>query len=1529
MTERTSSHSSSHRPRTSHRSSGEGVRGQPTTTPLSAFIASSATSSASSSYAIPHYHILRNDGASRGSSHRLPQHGGGESGEEALRAAAAAAAATASHRGGWMDWGARGTTSSFATTSRSSNSSPASGGEEVCGGYSMTLTAVKKRILEEAIDAMTVSHETEGKRGRKKKNTTHQKSTPQDAEEDEDLLPPKVEAHWRRAMKIAFGEEEKEVEEKKKKEKKKRQTKKNCTGANEEEGKESDGPRSHDGHTVGDMGTSSRRRKRLREEAENGNSEETPPEISECRRGEDNDDEIDEEAEQEVEEEEELTVSSVEFSLLCPYALRPMEFPTRSRHCLHLQCCDLESWMVMMSKARSLRDPTTSCPYCQQRVSASSLEVDLWMLHLVKEVMPAGTKLILLDRSGSVRSGDRYRAERRQHGGGTGEPIVVDVGMEASQPEGTTTVVLVDGLEAEEEDDEDAVGVMDPTFFPHRSSSSFGLPPSSPWRSSSSSSSGGREKGNRGGGGGSCATAALRFAASQLRTFDVVKQERLDEQEENDGEAASDGIIGAASPPVLRGEEEGRAFHDTMASLGIPTPAGVPPPGPPPPPPPFCTSSSATTVSLPGSPAPTQEEEEEEEEGGNAWRSSPALPLPGTAGGGRVDATSPTPHAGAPRVGSQSPSRVAEEEHDSEGVLGVTSSSSFRSSIPTSRMDPATSSTMATLPPRRTSRVLPTSVHRLWYRCCPSCGLGLWASLPASQHVDVDHSQHRTGEEGLAQLSLLVTPWSHGSDPNSKPRIPPPPRNRRTITKMTLRRPPEGLGGTSSSSSSSFGPPFLATTGREVLWQGSSGDETELEVLDGVSCPQCGWKGQRWEEDCTLVRFFCAGLPSFPSSVRDRTRSTEQGTIALPLSSTSILLPTEPPTLSMGYSCATMAKRKERRGEEDEEPQERNPVYPTRDHGSLSSHPHTPHGPGHACLTREFESDTEEESREAVAVAAEAAAAEAAAPLKTDKKKEETTRMVVVASMELTPDGTLLLRGMDEAVDYLRGGGFSRSLFVTSMIESGPPPSPPSPSSRRSRSRNNRNRWDRNGTDQDDPHRGNQTFSSSPSTTTPWEGASSTFPRHGATTHAVGEGVVSLSSFSSSGVCEEDGPYEGPVAAVPRCLKTAIRLAERGHQEPEEEMEEEEELEALRLPPSLVSGFTLASTTTPPPTSRTSVASYWTHPFSYNGVWASSFSFSRLELDFLESCGERIAWKVSRTGANHHTLTSTITTTTATAKTRRNQKEEEGDTKQDHQHGLAYFQTLEGRGLVPSLFRPPGRRRGMWDSGGVGGGGWSGGGALHLDRSQRSPPEKGWSNGGGGGGVGDMRTTGEMSSHGSSGSSSSFLTAFSSLSSPRNAVWSGAPLPSEIPPPPPLFFSSSSSFESHSPQERRHENDPVQNGMEGIEEGGYGMGRKGVEASEPSTSPSFFRSSEVSSSFPFLPLPPSSNAGRAAVVSSSGDPSSPPFSSSLPPRSHSSHSSFDGRTRGEGAKVTHIIDDTTLPPASSSNLVFPSTNFFS
>ncbi|EAN89467.1 hypothetical protein C3747_68g121 [Trypanosoma cruzi] len=110
---------------------------------------------------------------------------------------------------------------------------------------------------------------------------------------------------------------------------------------------------------------------------------------------------------------DEVEVSTIEISLLCPYSRMALRYPVRSRECQHLQCCDLESWISLLEKCRSMRDPRAPCPVCEKRVAASTLEMDCWQLHVLSQ-MPSGTHMLILDPDGSYRSGDASRQQKKQ-----------------------------------------------------------------------------------------------------------------------------------------------------------------------------------------------------------------------------------------------------------------------------------------------------------------------------------------------------------------------------------------------------------------------------------------------------------------------------------------------------------------------------------------------------------------------------------------------------------------------------------------------------------------------------------------------------------------------------------------------------------------------------------------------------------------------------------------------------------------------------------------------------------------------------------------------------------------------------------------------------------------------------------------------------------------------------------------------------------------------------------------------------------
>ncbi|SCU73159.1 MIZ/SP-RING zinc finger, putative [Trypanosoma equiperdum] len=110
---------------------------------------------------------------------------------------------------------------------------------------------------------------------------------------------------------------------------------------------------------------------------------------------------------------DDIEVSTMEFSLYCPYSRTAMYCPVRGETCLHVQCCDLESWITLFRKQRSLRDRRAPCPVCKGGVLVSSLEVDLWQLHVLSE-MPQGTQKLVLNADGSYCSGDISRKQRKE-----------------------------------------------------------------------------------------------------------------------------------------------------------------------------------------------------------------------------------------------------------------------------------------------------------------------------------------------------------------------------------------------------------------------------------------------------------------------------------------------------------------------------------------------------------------------------------------------------------------------------------------------------------------------------------------------------------------------------------------------------------------------------------------------------------------------------------------------------------------------------------------------------------------------------------------------------------------------------------------------------------------------------------------------------------------------------------------------------------------------------------------------------------
>ncbi|KAI6206401.1 hypothetical protein M3Y94_00906500 [Aphelenchoides besseyi] len=89
--------------------------------------------------------------------------------------------------------------------------------------------------------------------------------------------------------------------------------------------------------------------------------------------------------------EDDIAMDSLKVSLLCPLSRLVMSVPSRSRDCVHLQCFDLHS-LLMMNEKR----PTWKCPVCNKSSPYSSLVIDRYFSNIIAKVNGAAKDIELL-----------------------------------------------------------------------------------------------------------------------------------------------------------------------------------------------------------------------------------------------------------------------------------------------------------------------------------------------------------------------------------------------------------------------------------------------------------------------------------------------------------------------------------------------------------------------------------------------------------------------------------------------------------------------------------------------------------------------------------------------------------------------------------------------------------------------------------------------------------------------------------------------------------------------------------------------------------------------------------------------------------------------------------------------------------------------------------------------------------------------------------------------------------------------------
>lgn len=71
----------------------------------------------------------------------------------------------------------------------------------------------------------------------------------------------------------------------------------------------------------------------------------------------------------------------ITLALLCPLGQTFIEIPVRSKECKHIQCFDLETYLLM-----NQTDPSWNCPVCNKHVPHDRLVVDQYFVEILKQV---------------------------------------------------------------------------------------------------------------------------------------------------------------------------------------------------------------------------------------------------------------------------------------------------------------------------------------------------------------------------------------------------------------------------------------------------------------------------------------------------------------------------------------------------------------------------------------------------------------------------------------------------------------------------------------------------------------------------------------------------------------------------------------------------------------------------------------------------------------------------------------------------------------------------------------------------------------------------------------------------------------------------------------------------------------------------------------------------------------------------------------------------------------------------------------
>ncbi|KAK8376290.1 hypothetical protein O3P69_008766 [Scylla paramamosain] len=103
---------------------------------------------------------------------------------------------------------------------------------------------------------------------------------------------------------------------------------------------------------------------------------------------------IKEKLEEDTVNEADITLTSLQFSLMCPVSKTRMKLPCRASTCQHLQCFDAAYYLKMNEKK-----PTWRCPICSEVIEYKNLQIDMHFKNILEQNISTDKILLQIDGS--------------------------------------------------------------------------------------------------------------------------------------------------------------------------------------------------------------------------------------------------------------------------------------------------------------------------------------------------------------------------------------------------------------------------------------------------------------------------------------------------------------------------------------------------------------------------------------------------------------------------------------------------------------------------------------------------------------------------------------------------------------------------------------------------------------------------------------------------------------------------------------------------------------------------------------------------------------------------------------------------------------------------------------------------------------------------------------------------------------------------------------------------------------------------